>query len=356
MSIGNGKGGLEMMEQAHDHFPRILVFQTAFLGDLVLTLPLIHSLRSEFPEAHIAVVTKSSSASLLKDDDDINEVILFDKHGKAKGPGGTLRFARELRKQKFSLAFVPHRSFRSGLITVLAGIPKRVGFMKTGSGLWMTEHVRRDNEEHEIQRNLSLLSALSIEPHSNRPIIARSVATATKVHTWMSTNNLELDSYLALAPGSVWETKKWPERHWKALIKLLSDLPLKIVLVGGPDDHDLCERLLKNNGADVINSAGQFNPPESAELIGGARAIVSGDSAPVHLATGVNTQVFAIFGPTVPEFGFAPSADNDIVLGLDLSCRPCAIHGSNDCPLVHHDCMKKLSPEAVFDIIKKNLA
>jgi heptosyltransferase-2 len=146
-----------------------------------------------------------------------------------------------------------------------------------------------------------------------------------------------------MAPGSVWGTKRWPYYG-----ELASRTDGQIVIVGGREDAPLAQSIVQSTGGRAVSAAGALSLRESAALIRRARVLVTNDSAPLHLATAVGTPVLALFGPTVPEFGFGPRRPGDVALGhAELSCRPCSRHGPQVCPLGHHRCMRDLSVEAV---------
>jgi len=337
------------------HTPKhIVVFQTAFLGDLVLTLPLIDSARTRHPEARITAVVIPSTQSLLQGHPFVDEIIVYDKHGTESSLVGMLNLVRQLRKRRIDLALIPHRSFRTALILFLAGIRERVGYRGTPGSWLYTRRVEREMSHHESARVSALLGGEVADPV--RPVIPEIPGARRQVERWLVGQGLNERPFVAMAPGSVWATKRWPWVHWIDLAgKVARKTRYNVVLVGGPDDQSLCGNIAMKAGDGVFNSAGYFDVPGSAELIRRASAIVTGDTAPLHLGVAVDTPVIALFGPTVPEFGFAPTGERDRVIGLDLDCRPCSIHGSEQCPLSHHDCMRKLFPTQVFNVLTSQL-
>ena len=156
---------------------------------------------------------------------------------------------------------------------------------------------------------------------------------------------------VALAPGSVWFTKRWPEEHFLAVARALLHDGVPVVLVGGADDAALCARIAEGcgEGAAILNAAGRLSLLQSAELLRRCALLVSNDSAPMHLAGAVGTPVFALFGATVPSFGFAPLGPRDRVFELQgLACRPCGIHGGQECPIGTFVCMRDLTPASLL--------
>jgi heptosyltransferase-2 len=120
------------------------------------------------------------------------------------------------------------------------------------------------------------------------------------------------------------------------------------VVVGGPGDEALADAVVAAASGRAFTAAGGLSLRASAALIARASVLVTNDSAPLHLATAVGTPVVALFGPTVPTFGFGPRGARDrVVEHAALPCRPCSAHGPATCPLGHHRCMRELSVESV---------
>ena len=163
---------------------------------------------------------------------------------------------------------------------------------------------------------------------------------------------------VAISPGSTWPTKVLPVDRYERLIGLLRRTH-PIVLVGGEKDRELCESLADGGGQrgtnPVISSAGETSLLQSAVLISKAVILISGDSAPVQLASAMGTPVVVLYGPTVPEFGFYPYSVPCRIIQKQLSCRPCSSHGPVRCPLGHFKCMRDIGvdavKEAVFDLM-----
>lgn len=329
---------------------KILVIQTAFIGDVVLTLPLVQVLREFFANAAVDMMVVPRSAEVCRDHPDIADVVVYDKRGSGRGIGGLLRMARELRERRYDLAVIPHRSLRSALVALLGGIPLRIGFSKSAGGLLMNKRVRYDGTIHEIERNLSLLTALGIQSGGKvLPRIRPGVGARKEVDDLLQSEQWGSSEMVAVAPGTVWNTKRWLKERFAELAGIFVADGYRVVLVGGPEDRELCEEIRGTAGSkDVLNAAGRLSLLGSAELIRRSILAVSNDSAPLHLAVGVGTPVVAIFGATVPEFGFAPRGPHDAVVEVrGLSCRPCSIHGGDKCPIGTFDCMVGISAERV---------
>jgi heptosyltransferase-2 len=153
---------------------------------------------------------------------------------------------------------------------------------------------------------------------------------------------------LCLAPGSAWATKRWPVSYFGELASAAVGRGFKVILIGGPDDIE-SGRIIAADHSDILNLIGNAKLLEAAYAIERSDLLIGNDSSPVHLATAVGTKSLVIFGPTVPQFGFAPPALAGDVIERELWCRPCTSHGSAECPVHTHDCMRDISPLAVLE-------
>lgn len=313
------------------HGSRAVVVQTAFLGDVVLTLPLIIRLAERF--GPVDVVTTPAAAPIVESHPAVGRVILYDKHGRERH-----RIPRvHLRSGPYTHAYLPHRSLRSALLSF--GIPRRIGFSGTLAALAYSERHPWPPGGHVSERILSLLPGATLPP---RPWIELTAEDRVAVSTWMSRHGVS-DGFVALAPGSRWGTKRWPY-----YAELARELTGQVVVIGDAADHQLGEAIVAAAGARAVNACGALTLRQSAALIQRSLRLITNDSAPLHLATALDHPVTAIFGPTVPSFGFGPLGEHgSIVEHPKLACRPCSSHGPMECPLGHFRCMRELEVRRV---------
>jgi heptosyltransferase-2 len=311
-------------------FNNILVIQTAFIGDAILTLPLVQVLKKNHPSSSIDIVVVPRTAEIFSNHPALYTIISYDKHGIDKGIIGLLRLRTILHSRKYDLIIVPHRSFRSAFLTWSLKPTMSIGFDRSAGRCLFTENVHYDPTVHEIERNLLLLGPLKIK-------------TVTK-----DLPRLYPSSQDVLAVDSVLN-KYVPNKR----MSLIAVAPA-IVLVGSKEDEVLCSEIIELSLAkNIFNFAGMLPLLQSAELIRRSKVLISNDSAPMHLAVAVGTPVIAIFGATVPEFGFTPCGPRDIVVETEgLKCRPCAIHGGKTCPIGTFECMLNILPDVVVDKVK----
>lgn len=328
----------------------VLILQTSFLGDSLLTLPLARDLKSILPDCRVTVLTLPRSEALFKGSPHVDEVIIDDKRGAHRGPLGTWRLARGLRLRRFDLALVPHRSLRSALIARLAGIPRRIG-SSASAGRWLlTDAVPFTWLMHDLERNLALLQPLKPDIRA-RPDESVFVAKDAKAEAAISVRLSEAgvgpgERLVGLHPGSVWATKRWLPERFAAVARGLRDDGLRVVLVGGGSDRELCAGIARDSGA--LDWAGRTDLMELKALMGRLALFVTNDSGPMHMATGMGVPTLAVFGPTTRELGFFPYGAGHRVVEKELACRPCALHGGKACPAGHFLCMRLITAGEVL--------
>ena len=320
-----------------------VVVQTAYMGDVILTTPLLSALAER--HGPVDVVATPASAALLDTHPAVRAVIRYDKRGADRGWRGIRRVARLLRARGYAAAYLPQRSWRSASLALLAGVPERVGFTDSPASSLYTRKVPKPGYGHEAER-LAALAGVAVGAPLAAVTLGLSDVDRLDAERWLASAGV-LGEYVAFAPGSIWAAKRWP--YYPALAAAIA---WPIVVIGGPSDAALAAGVTEGAPTRVYSAAGSVGPRVSAALIERALALVTGEAAPLHLATAVGTAVVALFGPTVPSFGFGPRGPYDIVLGLDeLLCRPCATQGPAACPLEHHRCLRDLSVSTVADAL-----
>jgi heptosyltransferase-2 len=358
-------------------YKRIAIVQTAFLGDVALSLYLAQTLRNLHPEAHIGVVTTPLAAPLVECARAVNTVVAFDKRGSARGWRGAYALAQTLSTYgQYDCILAVHRSFRTSLVSKLASVlgsiqaPRRsrlltVGF-DTASAAWLYD-VRTPFQPslHEAERATQILSVFQDVPtnalhHSPQPELHIPEAAEQHVRTLLP-QEFSAQPYFVCAPGSVWATKRWREQGFVELLREGIRRGWRVVLVGSTADAALCQRIASGVQAALpratpsmlINAAGNTSLPQMLALLRRASVLVCNDSAPLHLANLVGCPVVAIFGPTVKEFGFAPRGERDVLLESSLPCRPCSPHGTHHCPLGTHECMHSVRTHDVVEHVQR---
>jgi heptosyltransferase-2 len=315
---------------------RILVIQTAFLGDVILASPVWENLHAAYPHAQIDIVVKKGNESLLTAHPFLHQVFIFDKSHKVKN---LWNLGKTLRSHQYDLVINLQRFTSSGILTLLARGKETRGFEKNPLSLFFTKRFKHDMKPnwHEVDRNLRLISDLVTAP-IRRPQLYPRKEDLNSIQIYQEV------PYYCLAPTSVWFTKQAPQEIWLELIDKLSQTKDQIFLLGSPSDRAYLDEIVNKTGSSlVINLAGKLSLLQSAALMAGAKHNYVNDSGPLHLASASNAPVSAFFCSTVPEFGFGPLSENAAIIEVkDLACRPCGLHGHKACPKGHFKCGKDL--------------
>lgn len=329
---------------------RVLIIQTAFLGDVILTLPVVQVLKKENPDWQIDFLCIPATEILFRHNPLVNKLIVYDKRG-----SDSFSSIKNEVKNNYDVVISPHRSMRSSLIAFFSKAKTRITFDKTSQSFLYTDKIKYVTGIHEIQRNLSLLRPLGIEEENIvKPDLYLSGDEESSIDKFLSAEDVRKeDDLIALAPGSVWFTKRYPKEKFAEVLSLLKNTNLKVFLIGGEADKELGDFLISNSGnKNIINTIGKLNVLESAELIRRCKVLLTNDSAPLHIANSVGTKVISLFGATVPQFGFFPYGKDDVILETEgLKCRPCSIHGGDKCPIGTFVCMHNIKEQMVYELL-----
>jgi lipopolysaccharide heptosyltransferase II len=344
---------------ADPSWENVLLLQTSFLGDTILTLPLIDEIRRQFPVKRLTVLCQPASRELLNDHSGIDEIIVDDKKNADRGFAGLRAKARALQAQGFTLALTPHKSLRSGLMLYWAEIPCRVGFRQSKGWFLFHKRVDRDPSRHDVERNLSLLTAFGLRVEDCRREIELPVSAHTQEAVDQKLSALgvkESDLVIGISPGSVWPTKRWSIAGFAELVRMIKQrMACALLLFGGPEDALVVEQVKRRSGGAAINLVDQIGLGELPAAISRCALFIANDSAPMHVAVARRVPTVAIFCATTPELGFFPYTANAIVVGKNLSCRPCGTHGGRRCPLGHAHCIEQIQAQTVLEAAEKLL-
>jgi len=319
---------------------KILVIQTAFIGDVVLATALVESLHQQYPQAAIDVVVRKGNEHLFNEHPFINELIVWDK--KQHKYLNWLSILKKIRAKKYDVLINVQRFAATGLWTVLSNANTTIGFDKNPFSFLFTHKVKHDvsaGDVHEINRNHKLTESLGALQLC-MPKLYPTKSDFDKVKQYQA------EKYITIAPASVWVTKQFPISAW---VSFLTELPFEgpIYILGGPSDKSLGNQIINEIGSigstaskKIINLSGALGFLASAALQQKAVMNYVNDSAPMHFCSAVNAPVTAIYCSTIPAFGFGPLSTNSFIVETQqkLSCRPCGLHGKKECPLGHFNC------------------
>ncbi len=319
---------------------KILVVQTAFIGDLVLATALLESLHQQYPQAAIDVVVRKGNEPLFNEHPFINELIVWDK--KQHKYLNWLSILKKIRAKHYDVLINLQRFAATGLWTVLSNANTTIGFDKNPFSFLFTHKVKHDvsgNGLHEINRNYALINSLGLLTLA-MPKLYPTNSDYEKLKVYQA------QKYITIAPASVWFTKQFPLTAWVSFINELK-FEGPIYILGGPADKALGDKIINevvslhsSASKKIINLSGALGFLASAALQQKAVLNYVNDSAPMHFCSAVNAPVVAIYCSTIPAFGFGPLSKNSFIVETQtqLACRPCGLHGKKQCPLGHFNC------------------
>lgn len=314
-------------------FQKILVIQTAFIGDAILASGVLEKLHQHYPNTRIDFLVRKGNDSLYNNHPFINTLLVWDKkEGKYKN---LLRLLSTIRSNKYDLVINLQRFAASGFLTAFSGGKQTVGFSKNPLSFLFTKRIPHQYQRHEIERNHALVQDIT----DNIP--ARPKLYPSK-DDYDVVSSYKTEKYICIAPASVWFTKQFPQEKWVEFLNAIPS-PITVYVLGGPSDAELCSQIVKqvNNPALSIHIlAGKLSLLQTTALMRDAVMNYTNDSAPLHLASSINAPSRAMFCSTVPSFGFGPLSDNSAIIETDLAldCRPCGLHGHKACPKGHFKC------------------
>jgi len=328
---------------------RFLVIQTASIGDVILATAVIEKLHNHFPGAAIDFMTKKGNEALFAGHPFLNKLLLWDK-SKHKYRN-LLHLLKEVRSTRYDYLINLQRFAATGLFTVLSKAEYTSGFDKNPFSHRFTyravHRISAEDNIHEIQRNQALISPFT----DDMPARPRLYPTADDFKAF---DSFKTKAYLCIAPASLWFTKQLPERQWISLIRAIPP-EFRVMLLGSQQDHGLSERIMKESGSErCMNLAGRLSLLQSAALMQDAVMNYVNDSSPMHLASAVNARTTAVFCSTVPQFGFGPLSDHAVVVESTekLTCRPCGLHGHQECPEIHFKCATTITTQQLLATLK----
>lgn len=328
---------------------RILVIQTAFIGDVVLATGMLEKLHHYHPHARIDVLVRKGNEGLLKGHPFIHEVLIWQK-STAKYRS-LIQILKRIRGNQYDLVVNVQRYLATGLLTAFSGAKINVGFKTNPLSFLFTHAIPHTFAEgmHEVERNHTLIKSLT-DAVPAKPRLYPTAADIAAAAPYMQ------GPYICIAPASVWFTKQLPANQWTALLRAIP-ASYHVYLLGAPSDRALCEGVLQAAGRDqTTNLAGSLSLLASAALMEKAHMNYVNDSAPMHFASAMNAPVTAVYCSTIPSFGYGPLSHESFIVEtpLTLNCRPCGLHGHQRCPEGHFQCATSISTQQLLNSIHEN--
>ena len=340
---------------------RILIIAPNWIGDAVMSQPLLANLKAIYPQSEIDVLASPWVAPIYRACSEIHQVIEAQLEHQQLQWGLRKQLAKQLELNQYNACFVLPNSLKSALIPWLANIPFRIGYrgeMRFGLINLALDNPSKVNRPPMANHYLALANVLEHpqEIDANAPVDPKlniSLAAKESISAMLHTASIKERSIYVLCPGAEYgATKRWPADHFASLAQqLIANEPdAHVILLGGKGDHALGERIQikTKNDLQIHNWCGKTSLDEAIALIGISKALISNDSGLMHIGAALKVPQVAIFGSSDPHHT-PPLSDKATVLWLDLPCSPCH---KRECPLGHLKCLKDILPTTVLGAIQ----
>lgn len=332
----------------------ILVVNVNWLGDVIFSAPVFRALKAKYPQSKIMCLAVPRVREILECIPEIDEIIIYDEKGRHRWPWGIIPLILELKKRKLDAAFLLHRSMTRALMVFLAGIPIRVGYDEKKRGVFLTHRVAvLPGSVHRSDHYLNVVETFGVMVEDRRSVLQVSEDAKVSISKKLTDLGIkENEKFVVIHPGANWDLKRWPRENFTLLIeRLIKDLHLQVVISGGKDDISLVEGMTRSiRDPSVAVLTGKTTLKELMALMQKSFLVISSDSGPLHIASGVGAKVIGIFGPTDPKITASRGWGHSIILKEDVGCNRRACYFLN-CP--DNVCMRAVTVERVYDAIRK---
>jgi heptosyltransferase I len=362
----------------NQQFRKILLIKLSAVGDVVHTIPVLNKLRRRYPTAHLDWLVTPPIAELLRHHSAITNVVEFEREAWSKpwrlAPfAAYTRLAAKLRAAAYDLVIDMHGQFRTAALTLATGAPARIGFdrprarvwdasprrfplearkhawqgAREGSWLAYTHHIAVPTLDlHAVDRYLNVGSILGLDKDPVDFSFPIPKTAVSRVDSLLRQHGIDHDRLVIMAPGTVWETKRWGTDKFAKVAQNFISKGFAVVLIGSQRERVVCEEVA-DLAAGAIDLAGMTTLSELAALIRRSALNITNDSGPMHLAVALNRPVISIFGPTDPIW-IGPYGRANAVLRADLACSPCYLRKLKHCRH-DHACMASVSAISVTE-------
>ncbi len=342
---------MTQIELQNNDRARILIRAANWVGDAIMTTPVIRAVRKNYPQSHITVLAKPWVVPVYETNPHVDEVMVYENAGRHKMGMGTLRLARDIRKGRFDLAILMQNAFEAALLAFLAGVPERLGYNTDGRALLLNRGIKMNSalkKGHLIDYYIAILTGAGLRDDQRYLELHLNFADEAWANDLLEKKKLKEPGkpVLGINPGATGGTaKRWfPERYAELAISLSQEYNTEVLIFGGPADHDLGEKISAMVPGTCINMAGKTSLSRAFALIGSCDLFVTNDSGLMHAAAALNVNQVAVIGST-DFIATAPVNQNSIMVREAVDCSPCL---KDDCP-IDHRCMDRVSVSKVLD-------
>lgn len=313
---------------------KILIIRLSSLGDILLTTPVIRSLKRSKSNSQLDVLVKKQYSDAVKNNPHINQILTYSNHNFTE-------LKKTVSNSKYDLIIDLQGNLRSRLLCFGAS-SSVLRINKPSIKKWLLVNTKIDLlGDFSIPKLYAETAEIKLDNDGLEIFISDQVKPRI----------IESRKYIGICPGSRHKTKMWPAEYYTELgIKLSLD-GFQILVFGGKDEKAICEKI-SNEIPEAVNLQTENDLLQMASELKLCKLVISNDSGLMHTAAAVKTPVVSLFGSTVRSFGFSPyGVQNLIIENIGLNCRPCSHVGLDKCPKRHFSCMNDLMPGLVYNQI-----
>ncbi|OIO34765.1 MAG: hypothetical protein AUJ70_00275 [Candidatus Omnitrophica bacterium CG1_02_40_15] len=333
----------------------ILIIKLGAIGDVILIVPSLRALRDNFPDARISVLIGPESKHILKNCPYIDELILYDRKGRDKGLKGLLKTSGILRRKNFDMSIDFQNNKTSHIISWLGAIPERFGYDNARLSFFVNNRIKYLKiKATPLVEQFRLLKSINIDTMNTSRYLEIwpskedfSYIDKLLKNAWVSSSQILVG--INIGSSHRWETKRWPLKNFARLSDMLAEKDIRVVLTGSKDAMDSVKDFIKISGIKPVNAVGLTSITQLGALIKRCRVFLTGDSAPMHVASSMGVDFIALFGPTDPARHFEPT-EKGIAIRKDLRCSPCY---KSKCK--RNVCMERISVEEVYKLVMEKI-
>ena len=325
---------------------RIMIRAANWVGDAIMTTPVVRALRKNFPQSRIIVLAKPWVMPVYAHNPHVDEVMVYENRDRHKMGRGTLTLIRDIRERKFHLGVLMQNAFEAAFLAFMAGIPERLGYNTDYRSLLLNRCVRMDpalQKGHLIDYYIAILTGAGLADDGRDLELHLPDQDREWAADFLAAQGLE-GPVIGINPGATGGTaKRWfPERYAELSLLLAKKYGTRVIIFGGPADHALGEEISAMAEGACVNMAGQTSLSKAFALIGTCDLFVTNDSGLMHAAAAQKVNQVAVIGST-DYIATAPANANSIMVREPVNCSPCL---KAECP-IDHRCMDRISVAAV---------
>ncbi len=307
---------------------KVLIRSANWIGDAVMSLPAVASIRFNFPRAEIFILAKPWVAEIFQNNSLVDQVILYQSPGVHEGLWGMRRLVNQIKKEKFDLALLLQNAFEAAVISFLARIPLRAGYNTDGRSLLLTHPVTRDRkfkELHQTDYYLDLLQSLGCRLGPRNPELSVSEAPQKEADSLLKILGIgKSEPLVGISPGATYgPAKQWlPEKFAELADRVTQNLGVRVLLFGSRADRKTASLVVQKARVLLGDLTGLTTLAQAIALISRCRLFISNDSGLMHVAAALRVPLIAIFGSTDPK-RTGPRGENCRVVRKPVPCSPC---------------------------------